>query len=59
MHPAPALRHLDSPFADFRDFAFGEGSHGYRWINTERFGLPTHAPDDRALLAARPPSACS
>ncbi|WP_432178434.1 hypothetical protein [Streptomyces sp. NBC_00063] len=28
------------------------GPHGYRWINTKRSGLPTDAPDDRALLAA-------
>ncbi|MFE2988890.1 hypothetical protein [Streptomyces sp. NPDC059262] len=52
MHPAPALHHLDSPFVNFRDFDFGEASHGYHWINTKRFGLPTEAPDDRALLAA-------
>ncbi|MFB7709348.1 hypothetical protein [Streptomyces sp. NPDC056105] len=52
MHPASALRHFDSPFVNFRDFDFGEGSHGYRWINTKRFGLPTDTPDDRALLAA-------
>ncbi|MFE5005712.1 hypothetical protein ACFRJ3_13900 [Streptomyces sp. NPDC056696] len=52
MHPAPALHHLDTPSVNFRDFDFGEASHGYRWINTKRFGLPPDAPDDRALLAA-------
>ncbi|MFB7997026.1 hypothetical protein ACFC4G_29895 [Streptomyces sp. NPDC056002] len=54
MHPAAALHHLDSPFVTFRDFDFGAGSHGYRWIDTKRFALPTDPPDadDRALLAA-------
>lgn len=52
MHPAPALHHLGSPFVNFRDFDFGEGSHGYRWISTKRFRLPMDAPDDRTVLAA-------
>ncbi|MBT2365814.1 hypothetical protein J7E88_10970 [Streptomyces sp. ISL-10] len=52
MEPAPALVHLDSPFINFRDFDFGEGSHGYRWVNAKRFQLASEALDDRSVLAA-------
>ncbi|WP_200863082.1 hypothetical protein [Amycolatopsis orientalis] len=52
MEPLPALVHLDSPFINFRDFDFGEGSHGYRWIDFKRFQLPPETLDDRDVLAA-------
>lgn len=52
MEPVPALVHLDSPFINFRDFDFGEGSHGYRWIDAKRFQLSPEALDDRDILAA-------
>lgn len=52
MEPVAALVHLDSSFINFRDFDFGESSHGYRWINAKRFQLSSEAPDDRDLLAA-------
>ncbi|WNI33378.1 hypothetical protein [Streptomyces sp. ITFR-6] len=46
MEPVPTLVHLDSPFINFRDFDFGEGSHGYRWIDAKRFQLSSEALDD-------------
>ncbi|GAA1383422.1 hypothetical protein GCM10009639_03680 [Kitasatospora putterlickiae] len=49
---APALVYLDSPFINFRDFDFGEGSHGYRWIDAKRFQLSPEVRDDRDVLAA-------
>ncbi|MET8331541.1 hypothetical protein [Streptomyces sp. NPDC005181] len=52
MEPVPTLVHLDSPFINFRDFDFVEGSHGYRWVNTKRFRLTADAADDRGVLAA-------
>ncbi|MEV5442148.1 hypothetical protein AB0N23_06310 [Streptomyces sp. NPDC052644] len=52
VEPVPALVHLDSPFINFRDFDFGGGSHGFRWINTKRFQLSSRALDDRDLLTA-------
>ncbi|MFK0182527.1 hypothetical protein ACIQVR_42005 [Streptomyces xanthochromogenes] len=52
MEPVPALVHLDSPFINFRDFDFGEGSHGRRWIDTKRFQLSAESLDDREVLAA-------
>ncbi|MET7301051.1 hypothetical protein [Embleya sp. NPDC005575] len=53
MEAAPTLVHLDSPFINFRDFDFGDGSHGYRWVHTKRFRLPADAPDDdTSVLAA-------
>lgn len=52
MEPVSALVHLDSPFINFRDFDFGEGSHGYRWVNAKRFQLSSEALDDRDVLAA-------
>jgi hypothetical protein len=51
MEPASAVVHLDSPFINFRDFDFGEGSHGYRWVNVKRFQLSSEALDDRDVLA--------
>ncbi|MFD4632362.1 hypothetical protein ACFVYR_30560 [Streptomyces sp. NPDC058284] len=50
--PLPALVHLDSPFINFRDFDFGEGSHGYRWVAAKRFQLSSERLDDRDVLAA-------
>lgn len=52
MEPLPALVHLDSSLLNFRDFDFGAGSHGFRWIDTKRFRLPSDALDDRDVLAA-------
>lgn len=52
MEPLPALVHLDSPFINFRDFDFGEGSHGYRWVHAKLFRLTSEALDDRDVLAA-------
>ncbi|OWA01494.1 hypothetical protein B9W64_36510 [Streptomyces sp. CS159] len=52
MEPVPTLVYLDSPFINFRDFDFGEGSHGYRWIDAKRFQLSSEALDDREVLAA-------
>lgn len=52
MEPVPTLVHLDSPFINFRDFDFAEGSHGLRWVNTKRFRIPADVPDDRNVLAA-------
>ncbi|MFF2042546.1 hypothetical protein ACFVVX_19165 [Kitasatospora sp. NPDC058170] len=48
-----ALTLWDSPFINFRDFAFPDGEgHGYRWVDIKRFHLPGDPPDDRGLLAA-------
>ncbi|MFF5287154.1 hypothetical protein [Streptomyces sp. NPDC012756] len=48
-----ALTHWDSPFVNFRDFAFPDGQgHGYRWVHMKRFRLSAGAPDDRNLLTA-------
>ncbi|TGG80051.1 hypothetical protein D8771_23105 [Streptomyces albus] len=53
MPSTQALAHWDSPFINFRDFAFPDGrGHGYRWVHMKRFHLPYDAPDDRDLLAA-------
>ncbi|MEU9376032.1 hypothetical protein AB0D94_19965 [Streptomyces sp. NPDC048255] len=52
MEPVSAVVHLDSPFINFRDFDFGERSHGYRWVNVKRFQLSSEALDDRDALAA-------
>ncbi|MFD2473657.1 hypothetical protein [Amycolatopsis silviterrae] len=53
MEAAPALVHLVSPFINFRDFDFGEGSHhGYRWVDAKHFRLPSEVLDDREVLAA-------
>ncbi|MFF7250168.1 hypothetical protein ACFZBU_40545 [Embleya sp. NPDC008237] len=52
MEPVPALVHLAGPFINFRDFDFGEGSHGYRWVDVKHFRLPSEVPDDRDVLAA-------
>ncbi|MEV5573214.1 hypothetical protein AB0L06_24485 [Spirillospora sp. NPDC052269] len=52
MEPVPAVVHLDSPFINFRDFDFGEGSHGFRWVDLKRFRLSPEALDDRDVLAA-------
>jgi hypothetical protein len=52
MEPVPALVHLDSPFINFRDFDFGEGSHGYRWVDAKRFQLSSEVLDDRDVLVA-------
>ncbi|MEU6051170.1 hypothetical protein ABZ829_12145 [Streptomyces xanthochromogenes] len=52
MEPVPTLVHRDSPFINFRDFDFGEGSHGCRWIDTKRFQLSAESLDDREVLAA-------
>ncbi|MCX5215909.1 hypothetical protein OG689_42980 [Kitasatospora sp. NBC_00240] len=52
MEPVPALVHLDSPFINFRDFDFGKGSHGYRWVDATRFQLSSEALDNRDVLAA-------
>lgn len=52
MQPASAVVHLDSPFINFRHFDFGEGSHGFRWINVKRFQLSSETWDDRDVLAA-------
>ncbi|NUP19627.1 MAG: hypothetical protein HOZ81_26825 [Streptomyces sp.] len=46
------LTHWDSPFVNFRDFAFSEsGGHGYRWVQVKRFRLPAEPAGDRELLA--------
>jgi hypothetical protein len=50
--PVPVLVHLRSLFINFRDFDFGEGSHGYRWVDAKYFRLPSEAPDDRGVLEA-------
>lgn len=53
MEPVPSPVHSDSPFINFRDFDFAEGSHhGHRWVSTKRFRLPSDAADDRDVLAA-------
>ncbi|MEV6756515.1 hypothetical protein [Streptomyces sp. NPDC051214] len=52
MESVSAVVHLDSPFINFRDFDFGEGSHGYRWVNVKRFQLSSAALNDRDVLAA-------
>ncbi|MFD4657815.1 hypothetical protein ACFWP2_19550 [Kitasatospora sp. NPDC058444] len=53
MPSTQALTHRDSPFVNFRDFAFPDGrGHGHRWVHMKRFHLPSDAPDDRDLLAA-------
>lgn len=52
MEPVPTLVHLDSPFINFRGFDFGEGSHGYRWVDAKHFRLPSEVLDDRDALAA-------
>nr|WSX48398.1 hypothetical protein OG409_05155 [Streptomyces sp. NBC_00974] len=51
MEPVPVAVHPDSPFINFRDFDFGEGSHGHRWVDAKRFRLSPDVPDDRGVLA--------
>ncbi|MFG3346209.1 hypothetical protein ACGF1Z_14240 [Streptomyces sp. NPDC048018] len=47
-----ALTHWDSPFVNFRDFAFPDGwGHGFRWVHIKRFHLPPASPVDQDLLA--------
>jgi hypothetical protein len=37
-----ALDYRDQVFINFRDFAFEDSSsHGYRWVDLKRFGLPS------------------
>lgn len=52
MEPVPVLVHVDNSFINFRDFDFGEGSHGYRWIDATCFQLSSEVLDDRDVLAA-------
>lgn len=51
-----ALTHWDSPFINFRDFAFPDGrGDGYRWVHIKRFHLPLASPSDQNLLAGNRP----
>jgi hypothetical protein len=52
MEQVPALVHLDNSFINFRDFDFGEGSHGYRWIDVTRFQLSSEVLDNQDALTA-------